>query len=567
MRAEIANSWLRSELGGVVPAVDADQVVSAPLFDSGERLRRSVAPVLDSLAQRLQSIEAGIVLMDERAVVIDRRGTTSAVLAGFDGLQIYAGSAYGEDRMGTNAAATALEERAPVRIVGREHYAHMLQQFACYGVPLFQPHTRRLAGSMAIILPESGDHPLFAAFLEDAARHIEALLAGEATIRERAQLECFMQLARRSRGAVLAATEDAVMLNRRAEQFDPVDRASLVRATRGLTGSDHGALLELGEDLLGTPVSVRVYTRTDDVDFPGVVLETVAERPRRAARVAAPAGLPNLAGTSPQWAVLCRQARSAAAADLPILVTGGIGVGKAAVARAIHDLNGLAELHEHVFPQPTKDWLPRLAAQLRTPSTGVVLRHVDLLDERQVAELAAEMDRAEADARVVATAGSAQVHPRLAGRFPMHVEVPTLRERLDDIGPIAKTLLAQHSESLRLHQDTLALLRTARLEGNVAELRGLLAAAAAKRRAGDIMPGDLQSGVEVAPRHLTAMQRVEREAIIAALAAAEGNKRIAAKRLGISPQTLYRRIADYHIDRAPRGVPELDTLRSVPSPD
>ncbi|MGQ0465293.1 MAG: helix-turn-helix domain-containing protein [Sporichthyaceae bacterium] len=543
MRTEIANSWLRSELSGVAQAIDANQITAAPLVDSGERLRRSVAPVLDTLVQRLASVQAGIVLMDERAVVIDRRGTSSAVLAGFDSLQIYAGSSYGEDQAGTNAAATALEERRPVRIVGQEHYAHMLQQFACYGVPLFQPHTRRMAGSMAIILPESGDHPLFAAVLEDAARHIEALLAGEATIRERAQLECFMQLARRSRGAVFAATEDAVMLNRRAEQFDPVDRASLVRATRGLTGSDHGALLEVGEDL-----SVRVYTRTDDVEFPGVVLETVAERPRRAGRAAGPAGLPGLAGASPQWTVLCRRARSAAAGGLPVLVTGRIGVGKAAVGRAIHELNGLAEVGEHVFPQATEGWLPRLASQLRAPSTGVVLRHVDLLDERQTAELAAEIDRAGADARVVATAATPSIHPRLASRFPVHVEVPALQDRREDVEPLAKALLSAHSANLRLHQDTLALLRTARLEGNVAELRGLLAAAAAKRRAGDIMPGDLDGAVDVAPRHLTAMQRVEREAIIAALAAAEGNKRTAALRLGISRATLYRRIADFHID-------------------
>ena len=542
---------MRSERWGLDPTLDIAAVPATGLVDSDERLRRSLKPVLDTLADRLAAVDAGIVLLDERAIAIDRRGTTSAIMSDLDRLKIFVGSTFREEEVGTNAGGTALEERRSVRVVGREHYAQMLQHLACYGVPLFQPTTRRIAGVLVIILPEAGDHPLMAAFVEDAARQIETLLAGETGVRERAQLEFFMHLAKRSRGAVLAAMDDAVMLNRRAEQFDPVDRAALVRATWGLAAADHGAVFEFGDDLVGEPVSVRVYTCADGVEFRGVVLETVTERVRRGER---PAGrgkpLPGLVGRSPAWSLLCEQAYTAAAAGVPVMVVGEVGAGKAAVARAVHLVNGVTDIREYVLPDAAGDWLSRIAADLQAPGVGVILRNVCLGDERVAAQLAAEFDRTSPGGRLIATAHPASIPPRLASRFPVQIKVPPLRERRDDVELLAKALLHRdgRSGSLHLHPESLALLRTGQFPGNVAELERIITGAAAKRSTGDIMPSDLDGIVDAGPRHLTGMQRAEREAIIAALAAAQGNKRTAAESLGISRATLYRRIADYRID-------------------
>jgi transcriptional regulator of acetoin/glycerol metabolism len=107
-----------------------------------------------------------------------------------------------------------------------------------------------------------------------------------------------------------------------------------------------------------------------------------------------------------------------------------------------------------------------------------------------------------------------------------------------------------------IRPDALALLRASELSGNAREVERVVVGVAAVRRTGDVTAADLCE-IEVAgPRHLTALQRSERELIINALAYAGGNKRAAAKELGISRTTLYRRIEEYRID-APQAPARL----------
>jgi DNA-binding NtrC family response regulator len=102
--------------------------------------------------------------------------------------------------------------------------------------------------------------------------------------------------------------------------------------------------------------------------------------------------------------------------------------------------------------------------------------------------------------------------------------------------------------SSRLHPAALAVLRTTDFEDNVRELEQVVLHALAVRRVGTIMPSDLPEVRGSSPRHLTGLQRSEREVIRAALVDAAGNKRAAAQALGISRGTLYKRIAEYRIE-------------------
>ncbi|MYX42020.1 helix-turn-helix domain-containing protein, partial [Streptomyces sp. SID89] len=77
--------------------------------------------------------------------------------------------------------------------------------------------------------------------------------------------------------------------------------------------------------------------------------------------------------------------------------------------------------------------------------------------------------------------------------------------------------------------------------GNLTELRRTVLGLAQIRTAGDILPSDLPaSHRDRSPA--SPFRQAEREVIIAAIEAANGNRREAARALGVSRSTLYNRM-------------------------
>jgi transcriptional regulator of acetoin/glycerol metabolism len=85
--------------------------------------------------------------------------------------------------------------------------------------------------------------------------------------------------------------------------------------------------------------------------------------------------------------------------------------------------------------------------------------------------------------------------------------------------------------------------------GNTAELCQLLKQVVVRRRrTGVISPADLPARAQVISRRsLSQLEALERDAIIRSLIANEGHKGRAAKSLGMSRATIYRKIHDYGI--------------------
>jgi sigma-54 dependent transcriptional regulator, acetoin dehydrogenase operon transcriptional activator AcoR len=122
------------------------------------------------------------------------------------------------------------------------------------------------------------------------------------------------------------------------------------------------------------------------------------------------------------------------------------------------------------------------------------------------------------------------------------VEIPPLRTRPEDIGPIAASLLAAR----RLRPEALQLLERLPWPGNVRELAVALHATHAAAIGVDDLPADLRAQAARVPT--SGLQRLEAEAISRALAGCGGNKRDAARALGISRSTLYRKLRAYGLD-------------------
>jgi two-component system response regulator HydG len=143
----------------------------------------------------------------------------------------------------------------------------------------------------------------------------------------------------------------------------------------------------------------------------------------------------------------------------------------------------------------------------------------------------------------------------------IEIETPPLRVRGNDILLLAQRFLEHFVEVTRKpvtgFQPTAAerLLRHA-WPGNVRELKNCVERAVTLARSSEITLDDLPSDVGSArlrgfdePEELVSMAEVERRYVLRVLEASGGNKSLAAKILGFNRKTLYRKLAEYGVER------------------
>ncbi|HEY6723206.1 MAG TPA: helix-turn-helix domain-containing protein, partial [Polyangiaceae bacterium] len=147
--------------------------------------------------------------------------------------------------------------------------------------------------------------------------------------------------------------------------------------------------------------------------------------------------------------------------------------------------------------------------------------------------------------------------------FP--IELPPLRERRDDILPLARTLLGRIAANLGRRGLTLSdeaerAIVGGEWSGNVRELQNALERAAIVCEGTQIGPGDLDPvpvwrskgsaernplAPEAPGGAVASLEAIERRAIEQALASVDGNRRKAAELLGIGVRTLYDKLKRY----------------------
>ncbi|MBU1168614.1 MAG: sigma 54-interacting transcriptional regulator [Proteobacteria bacterium] len=139
------------------------------------------------------------------------------------------------------------------------------------------------------------------------------------------------------------------------------------------------------------------------------------------------------------------------------------------------------------------------------------------------------------------------------------LKIPPLRERKEDIFPLAEFFLKKFTKEYNINKQRLSdnakkLMSSHSWPGNVRELRNVLLRAAIKNSKNLIEPNHLAEASEKiktkeAPslESFLSLDDMEKKHIVAALEKAEGNKVMASKLLGISRDTLYKKIEKYNI--------------------
>ncbi|HEX7161663.1 MAG TPA: GAF domain-containing protein [Trebonia sp.] len=582
VREPILASWWRSR-GWRIAADRLDlSYLGAP--DLQTNLARAAEPVLKHLHEQLDGQPISVILCDATGLVLRRLTGDRDLERQLDAIMLIPGFSYAEEVVGTNGIGTALEAGGPAHVFGHEHYAERLEGMACAGVPLRDPVSGKTIGVIDLTCWRRDADPLMLSLVKSTANQIGQSLTETSNSRDLQLLQEYTRACRHTGGIVLALGNDVVMLNDHARRtLSPADQAALIsQATETLSAeaaaaeargrwgrASHGAVTvdlpsgavarmfcrpvgELG--LLAAPADSGALA--DGVVHVKLVAATAPSAEAIIARAAM--ALPGIVGSGAAWRRACRLAETSYERSEWLALEGEHGVGKLALVRAVHQrrspaapchvLDAADAAHDH-------DWLRRVREELAEGTGMLVLRHVHVLNARQVRMLTSALQEAK-DARdrwVTVTLDRSAARADLSGLlrlFPGSVAVPPLRHHSEDLRDLVPFFLGKLSQQGRVTCSPAAmqLLLRHTWPGNAAQLWQVLKQVVQRRRVGQIMPEDLPPECwTVSRRVLSPLESIERDAIVQSLLDHGGNKIRAARALGMSRATIYRRIREYGI--------------------
>ncbi len=589
----ILQSWQRCQRGGL--SVDAQPDVE-PLPDARlrelrqrqETLWRLARPELDGLAADIAATGSIALLTDEAGWILDAEGNP-AFLDKAGRVALMPGVRWDETTVGTNAIGTAIVEGRSVEVRGGEHYFAPHAILTCSATPIFDPYGQRVG-----VLDISGDarqqHLHARVLARQAVAHIEHRYF------EAGLSDC--EVVRLHHDAGLLGTAREGVLGFRNGRLVAANRAGLA-----LFGLDHG---DIGRApyaaLFDGPLS-RLHDDGALVDRQGRALYGHLS-PAGGARVrsplpvrptlAAPARAPTAAArvdTTPLFDDAQQQQLARACrvldAHLPVLLQGETGTGKEVFARELHRRSARADkpfvavncaalpeglieaelfgYEEGAFTGARKSGNTGL---LRQAQGGVLFldeigdmplalqpRLLRVLQERTLSPLGGgkpvQLDFAlicathcDLDQAMATGDFRSDLYYRIADHS---VRLPAVREHADRTA-LVRGLWERLGQGRQLDTPALDTLAGYTWPGNVRQLCACLRTLVALSDPGEVirqgmLPAYLQAApAPVMPSTAEGLVAMTETAMRDALRAADGNVAQAARALGISRSTLYRRV-------------------------
>lgn len=495
----IESSWRRCLETG--PRLDL-----RPEFDPGRRdaldlmrhrnmtLVDHALPIMETLYEQIANTQSMVVLSDAGGYILHSLGDDDFLVKA-QRVALSPGVEWSESLRGTNAIGTALTERAPVVVHAAQHFLSANHFLTCSAAPLHDPY-----GRIVGVLDVTGDHRRFSphtlALANMSVKMIENHLFYHAfqdafVVRLHARPEFLGTLCE----GLAAFSEDGDLLSVNqsgAFQFGLAEGALSNRCFEDLFGLPLPAAHDLAARAAPAPCplllhnGIRVFVRIN-----------AAPRKSGAVPAAAPADEAR-AGAEPRTDALIAAARLAVSGGIPLLIEYEDDTAGSSLAECLrqHIARDAVWLELDCAHLPASHYEQFLASLMRrTPRNGqqvpemVFLGNVHELDPARQARLVSALQ---------------------AALLPQGRDLPF-------------ALIASSRGKIKKHvarqafRDDLAY----RLSGRIIALPG-------RTQSSDASSADLDS--------------ITRQAIEAALDAADGNVSAAARRLGISRSTLYRRL-------------------------
>jgi transcriptional regulator of acetoin/glycerol metabolism len=560
--------------------------------EKNEVLLSHARPEMATLNEQIAHTRSMVILTDDEGLILHSLGDDN-FLSEAQRVSLSPGSSWHEDQRGTNAIGTALVDKAPLTVQGAEHYMERHHILSCSAVPIFGA-ANELVGTLDVsndyLKPQQ--HTL--ALVKMAAQMIENRLfrescRGEFALHFHARPEFIGTL---WEGIAVFSGEGSLVALNRSGQF----QLELAGSARGvhfdrLFDMPLEAMLSRGasaEQLifpLRLANGARLFAR---LEIAQERLQPPKAETARQKRTSA-ANFDMLDSGDPRVARAIAQVKMVLKQEIPILIEGETGVGKELFARAIHDASrrsdgpwvavncaalpeGLIEselfgYEEGAFTGARRRGSPGKLEQAHGGTLfldeigdmplALQARLLRVLQERSVTPLGGSKAKALDFSLVSATnqklrekveSGEfrSDLYYRLNG---LSVTLPPLRQRTDLPALLDMLLQIEHGEHAEFTPEVMELFRSHPWPGNIRQLHNVLRTALA-----------LSSGQPISELHLTqdflddlergAAEEIEAstldsmadDAIRAALRSNDGNVSAAARQLGISRNTMYRRM-------------------------
>jgi len=603
---DISRSWQRCRMAGLTPEqtrVDQPHFSPAERRLAAERhatLISQARPVMEYFYSQIKDSGCIMLLSDENGYLLEAAGdadfcTRAAKVA------LQPGACWAEDARGTNAVGTALIEGKPIVVNGTEHYLRHNNFLACAAAPLTEP-SGKLLGVIDISCDARRYHPHTFGLVRAAAQMIENRIfeisfINQTKLRFHLSSDCLGSV---MEGAI-AISEDGRILGANRSGFNMLGLRQIDIGHHDFSmffDMSLQDLMELDRRTQGRPVVMHlrrgetIYVSVEQMRVPTI---------RRMASVNAAAAktdaLNELDTGDERVGKAIGQLRRVLGRKVPILLQGETGVGKDFFARAIHQAGPRAggpfvavncaalpetliesELFGHAPGAFTGAKREGSVGRIREANGGTLFldeigdmplqmqtRLLRVLEEGQVTPVGGKpvpvdfllisATHADFTARIAAKSFRADLYYRLNG---LAISLPPLRERTDITALIGR-ILAREAQARGGEAPTLspelaqACIRYA-WPGNLRQLSGMLRTAClmleededvlCMHHLSEEALRELSQKPMPAPEPAGSTLRAQSDAMIAsAVSEAGGNIAAAARNLGISRNTLYRRLA------------------------
>lgn len=597
----VVRSWQRSLQAGLSPIgrIDCSDNLAGSslqrLHHRNHELLNHSEPVMEYLFDQVRHSQSMVILSDAQGVLMRTLGDLD-FLNKAERVALMCGASWAENQRGTNAIGTAVAEAQEVEIHGGEHYLDRNGFLTCAASPILSAQ-----GELLGVLDISGDqrshHPHTLGLVSTAARMIENSLL-LSTCRQ----QMLVQLHPRAEGigsmpqGLLAFSEDGWLVgaNRQALQMLGLVAQDLGRTEWSrIFEQDWRQLLSVQQRHMGRPMAVHCHGGKSM----HVQLHSQTQAQQKVT-VSAPQkhdALQQLHTGDTQWNHAAEKARKVMNKDIALLITGESGVGKELFAQAVHQSStrrdkafvavNCAAIPENLIEAELFGYAPGAftgasksgsLGRIREAHGGTLFldeigdmpaslqtRLLRVLQEKCVSPLGGGASVAVEFSLICATHQNLKQSMEL-GRFRsdlyyringLTLQLPALRER-SDFKDLCERLLEKFSPDapVFMASDLLATMHNYTWPGNLRQLSHALRTAVALLEPHESqiqwthLPDDLiqelQSTLDSKLPQSPAqnLEQLSRKAIAQALENARGNISAAARQLGISRQTLYRKL-------------------------
>lgn len=621
VRDEIVQSWKRSK-AKVNPF--QEQMKFASQEDLNKRIQENTLliqiayPYLLDFYRHLQSTEHQIILTDSEGCQLKRISQNLQQEEMAKEIQLFDGCLFSESSVGTNGVGVCLALKKPVMVLGNEHYLKMYHNVACYSTPIYDP-SHHLIGCILITGPLNSYNPMIMGMLSAAVAGIEK--------------EFELTVAHHLLTSTMESINRAILIldhNNKILHYNQVLIQLLKLKQTDLTGHYLHDLIDVNSlpsilknvekeienyeciinNIENEQLELSVTVKPQSMNTTLILIESQNDVHRLANQLAgfkAVATFDDLYGNSSAIQNLKLMGKVMAKADAPVLLFGETGAGKDIVAQAIHNASDhkdgpfvtvncstiqkayleteLWGNYDDESPSERKPGKLELAhggtlflVEISNMSMDVQEKLVQTLQKKLFTPQGSQFEK-RLHVRIIASTSKNLYSLVEEGMFrqdlyyllnSLHLIIPPLRERRDDIYPLLGRTLRAICDSLGVDQpefdaESLDALINYRWPGNTRQLESVVDCAFNASNGKEITLSSLPLDVindYYADRnnvYFQANNRAEESdsslhpkaqeysQILYAIKTSKGNVKLAAESLHMSLSTLYRKLGKYSI--------------------